>query len=254
MLIGQNIIEIEDFLEERETERELKEISDLILQSLLPNILLQLVLNNKIDKAKIYDRNYLFSKVKDFSREIGGDNIFYIVESHKEFIDAANDAIKTNKNRIAIILIATAIENILNVEYSFLLRLRNFSNNDIYDIIRGNQIPAKIGWLMKLVFEIELEERFKKKILKITEIRNAIIHYKARPFTLSDEEDINSCSSDDIEGKIKRIDFDILSIPEELDKKLRAQKYILYPDLNLVIEMMNSIYDGKHNFTPDYDS
>jgi len=253
MLIGQHIKEIEDFLEERETERELKEFCDLISQSLLPNILLQLMLNNKIDKTKIHDRDYLLSKATDFSREIGGDNIFYIVETHKEFIDAANDALKANKYRLAILLIATAIENILNIEYSFLLRLRNFSNNDIYDIIRGNQIPAKIGWLMKLVFEIELDENFKKKLIKITEIRNAIIHYKARPFTLGDEEDMNSCSSGDIEEKIKKIDFDILSIPEELEQKLSAQKYMLYPDLNLVIEMMNVIYKGKLEFIPEYN-
>lgn len=253
MLIGQEITEIEDFLEERGKEQESKECSDLISRSVLPNILLQLILNNKIDKTKINDPDYLLSKAKDFRKEIGGHNIFYIVESHKEFIDAAKEAINANKYRIGFLLIATAIENVLNMEYSFLLRLRNFSNNDIYEIIRGNQIPAKIGWLMKLVFEMELDENFKKKIVKIIEIRNAIIHYKARPFTLSDEADENSCSADDIDEKIKRIDFDILSIPEELDKKLRAQKYMIYPDLNLVIEMMNVIYMGEFEFVHDYD-
>jgi len=253
MIIGQAITEIEEFFKEREIEHEENVFIDLITQSILPNILIQLIMNNKIDKTKIHDRNYLISKATNFQKEIGGHNIFYIVEPHKEFIDAANEAIKANKYRLGIILIATAIENILNMEYSFLLRLRNFSNNDIYEIIRGTPIPAKIGWLMKLVFGMELEEDFKKKLIKITEIRNAIIHYKARPFTLNDEGDKNSCSFDDINEKIKMIDFDILSIPEELDKKLIAQKYILYPDLNLVIEMMNSIYKGKVKFGHDYN-
>ena len=243
MLIGQDVTEIGDFLEDRERKREQEETEKYIVESFLPNIILKMILLNRIDKTKIHDRDYILSKLVEYNREAGSNNVFYHIEAHEEFIDAARNAVKSNNHRLAILLAATSIENILNIEYSIILKLRNFSNKDIKDVMRGNQIRAKIGWLMKLVLQMELDNDFKEKILRIIELRNEVVHYKALPFALGDE--IWKSSSNDIEEKIENIDFDLISIPEELNKKLNAQNYILYPELDLVDDIMDVIFGGN---------
>jgi hypothetical protein len=122
------------------------------------------------------------------------------------------------------------------------MRLNKFTDEDITKVIKNNNFEDKTGWLMSLVFKTELEQNLKRNIKKLIDIRNAIIHYKAVPFTLSDTIDDCKDSHSSIENQIKNLDFDILSIPDELDEALNAQLIKLNPDLNLVNEMMEVMF------------
>lgn len=241
MLAGQEIAEITDFFREHKEQEVEAMVMESLLQNLLPNIFIQLILKDKIDKTKINDRDYLLSKVLDRS-EIRND-IFYVVAFHKNFIEAAREAIEANRSEVAIVLISTVVEHIINIEYRHLMRYREFSDKDITKIIKRNSFEDKLGWLMSLIFEMDLEEDLKRKISKIIEARNAIVHYKALPVNMADED--TKSGYDNIQQQIEDIDFDILAIPESLEKIMVAQKFKLYPDLLLVKEMMETFFQDE---------
>jgi hypothetical protein len=216
-----------------------KEKITFVLKEFVPGILIQLLLNGMIDKSKISDPDYLWSKVINDMGEILGD-IFYIVNAHKDFLEIAKIAIDTNKQMVAVVLISTTVEHILNCHYRYFMRLSGFTDEDITKIIKNNNFDDKTGWLMTLIFKTELEPNLKRNIKNLIDIRNAIIHYKAVPFKLDDA--IRTDSHSIIENQIKNLDFDMLAIPEELEEALNAQLIKLNPDLNLVDEMMEVMF------------
>jgi hypothetical protein len=217
-----------------------KEKITFVLKEFVPGILIQLLLNGMIDKSKISDPDYLWSKVINDKSEILGD-IFYIVNAHKDFLEIAKIAIDTNKQMVAVVLISTAIEHILNSHYRYFMRLSGFTDEDITKVIKNNNFDDKTGWLMTLIFKTELDQNLKRNIKNLIDIRNAIIHYKAVPFTLDDRIDDRIDSHSIIKNQIKNLDFDMLTIPEELEEALNTQLIKLNPDLNLVDEMMEVI-------------
>jgi hypothetical protein len=247
MLVGQEIIEVSDSLRENE-ERELdRMVAEMALQTLYPPILVQLILNDKIDKAKIGDRDYLLSKIKNYSEEVGSENVFFVVTIYEEFIEAAKDAIKADRCEVAIILISTAIEHILNINYSYIMRFRKISDDDIYRVIRRSNFTDKVGWLLVLIFNMKLDENLLKDIMAINDIRNAIIHFKSVPATFADIEDADSLSK--IKNDIQRINLDnMLMMPKKLDDLLMAQTFSLFPDLLLIKEIMSTILEDEFVF------
>jgi hypothetical protein len=225
-----------------DSEEKSEDIKDLVKQ-FVPSILIQLLINGKIDQGKISDSKYLWSKVKNERSDLVSE-IFYIVSFHEEFLEVAKDSLDNGKNEVAIVLIATAIEHVLNINYRQIMKFRRFSDENITLIIKNNNFEDKIGWLMSLFFEKDLEPELRKNIRKIIEIRNAIVHYKALPFSLSDKfEDITDSHSV-IKNQIESLDFDILSMPEELDEALNTQFIELNPELKLVNDMMEVMF-GK---------
>jgi hypothetical protein len=156
---------------------------------------------------------------------------------------------KANMLEIAVVLISTAIEHTLNINYRFLMRLRHFSDENITEMIKNSNFRSKVGWLMPLVFQMELEPELKKNLMKFIDLRNAIVHYKAVPFDLTDDD---KCSSESIKIIIEGLDFDFFELPEKLDKSLRAQILKLNPELKLVEDLMNTLSDHEeYKLWPD---
>lgn len=235
MLVGQEISEITDALKEREKREIDKSEVTWLLRQLAPIVLTQLILNDKIDKTKIGDKGYLFSKLKNYKDDIASCDVFYVTEFHEDFIKAAKEAIEANRLEVAVVLISTVIEHILNINYRIAMRFQKVSDDDITKIIRRSNFEDKTGWLMKFVLKKELEEDLKKRILKIIEIRNRAVHFKAIPETFADEIEKDITIRDDI----KKLDFDMFEIPEELDEFMNAQIISMFPDLKLVNEMVD---------------
>lgn len=222
-----------------------KEKITFVLKEFVPGILIQLLLNGMIDKSKISDPDYLWSKVMDDKSDILRD-IFYIINAHRDFLEVAKIALDTNKQMVAVVLISTAIEHILNGHYRYFMRLSRFNDDDITKVIKNNNFDDKTGWLMTLIFKTELERNLKRNIKNLIDIRNAIIHYKAVPFTLDDAIDDSIDSHSIIKNQIKNLDFDMLAIPEELEEALSDQLIKLNPDLNLVDEMMEVMFKDRN--------
>jgi hypothetical protein len=247
MLIGHEIEEISSSLREREENKLYGMMVDGAFQSICPPVLTQLLLNNLIDKTKIHDRDYLLSKLRNYSKEVESEDVFFVVIIYDEFIEAAKDAIKADKNEVAIILISTAIEHILNINYRYLMRYRKISDEVIYNVIKRFNFSDKVGWLLEFIFDLKLDKSFLRDITAIIEIRNAIIHFKSVPITFADVEDADSLTK--IRNDIQKIDLNnMLLMPKKLDNLLKAQKFKLFPELLLIKEIMKTIFDDEFKF------
>jgi hypothetical protein len=145
----------------------------------LPGIIELLLSKGLIDLTKASDRLYLLSVVRQ--------NLSLSLEDLKdtgagvrldvEFLDNAIHAIKNDNRAVAIVLISTAIEHILNVYLYALLTYKRVSANGATNAIRRTNVEDKMSWLVTILGG-ELSENVKKCILKIIELRNSIVHYK----------------------------------------------------------------------------
>ena len=110
-----------------------------------------------------------------------------IPQIHNEFIEQAKNAVTSGRMKVAIILISTTIEHLLNIYYRQLLLFKELSPETITDIIRRTNVESKIGWLNSLTGQFEIPQDIGKQIKELFELRNAIVHYKA--FTPCDVDD-----------------------------------------------------------------
>ncbi|VVB72285.1 Uncharacterised protein [uncultured archaeon] len=117
---------------------------------------------------------------------------------------------------VAVVLIVTAIEQLMNVYYRNVLELRGLPQEDITKIIRRCNVDVKIDWLITLVLGHELPKDLKKSITDLVELRNSIVHYKAIPGPLEGDED----SATRILARIENLGFDPLEIPLKLERTL----------------------------------
>lgn len=192
-----------------------KNIEREVLRKFIVGILHVLVKENKIDMTKTYDPIYLANIVSEYESIL--DDADGIIEIHHEFIDAAKEAIKNDKPIIAVVLLSTSVEQILNLHYRLALLMKGLSNEDITQILKRSNSDAKVGWLTSLVFGFKLSNEIKRRAFELIEIRNSIVHYKAVPDLLGSEE--NSYSR--IKERIRSMDeSSILTIPTDLQIEL----------------------------------
>lgn len=87
----------------------------IIAHDCMPSILRELLNQKRIDPEKRYDPSYLWNEV------LNNKNIFadfkVATQIHDEFIEVAEYAIENNKPLVAITLLATAVEHLLNLYY-----------------------------------------------------------------------------------------------------------------------------------------
>ncbi len=189
---------------------DIKEVTRDIFASLLHRLLLR----NLISVEELNDSEKV-QQVIEANRDIlKEDTWIYLV--HDKFIRYAKEAFEKKDNEVGVVLLATAIEQIVNSTYREMLQIKGlFSDNEITEIIRNNNIAPKLTWLLTLVsdYEYELDDDFKNKVLKLMEVRNQIIHYKAIPRTTSEIDN----DSSQFEKTINSINADeVINIPDEL--------------------------------------
>jgi hypothetical protein len=215
-----------------------KEMERDILRRFISYILNRLVLDGMIDKDKAHDPEYLEKLVLKNTYILDEPSFSRIIEIHHEFCASARKMIDDNKPIVAIVLLCTAIEQILNLYYRYFLTFQGISDEDITKIIKRNNFDIKTGWLMTLVVGREFPPDLKKRISEIVEIRNSIVHYKAVPGPFDSDDD----SYSRIEERIKKLDYTtILSIPNELERTLEkifeesSQEYKMTKELSKIL-------------------
>jgi hypothetical protein len=204
----------------------------------VPDIFYKLIKNGKLDMSKINDPIYLMSMVQS---NLPIESEFKIhVSIHDEFIDCAKMALDRDKKMVALSLICTVIEHHLNFYYRKALELQGFSDVDTSKILRSN-FNAKLTWLAHLVFRREIPPEEIKYINEITDLRNEIIHFKAKPISQSWDDG----SAGEISKKIEKLDLPVLfQYPEKLQYNLEQMLEDEYPDYKKAKELTQSILDG----------
>ncbi len=121
---------------------------------------------------------------------------------------------KTGNKELAIFLFVTASEHSVNSFYRNLLEFKGFSRKTVTEIIRSNNIEAKLTWLLKLSTGKMIPPKTCQRIRKLFEIRNAFAHYKDVPSLLNEDSDSSSMIKDLIDsmGRISlRRNFKIIN-------------------------------------------
>jgi hypothetical protein len=190
-----------------------------ICNQVIPIIIRNLLRLELLEKDKLHDRDYIIKIIGENRRVIIGE-MGMNVKIHHEFIEAAKEAFSAHRFEVAIVLLATAIEQSVNFFYREVLNERGlFTDKEITEVIRSNNIAPKIGWLLTLVSEYEIYDELQKRVLNLTELRNQIIHHKALPSSNLDDDENGSHNV--IEKNIKALDFNnLFSIPDDLSEAL----------------------------------
>jgi hypothetical protein len=181
-----------------------KEVGRIVKNRVFPVLIRALIAKKILDIDRLEEGDYILSTIKENTELI--DDLRMIVSIDENFIESARDAIEMHRPEVAIVLITTVIEHQLNILYrEALLEHDNLDDDSITEIIRNNTISDKTGWLFNLILRDEMDYDLKKELLKLAELRNQIVHYKAFPQNIDDE---NNGSHNKIRIKIEELNFE----------------------------------------------
>jgi predicted RNA-binding protein with RPS1 domain len=155
----------------------------------LPTQIERLLDRKLIDKKRLSDTSYVLGVLEDHPAIF--EELTTIPRIEHEFVEAAQDAIAAGRRMVAVVLIATAIEQKLNVFLRHALEAeKRLDSKEATEAIRALQLKDKLGWLFALLAHHRFRDDLKKQILELAELRNLIVHFKGTPVPLDslDEE------------------------------------------------------------------
>lgn len=188
-----------------------------ILHAAFPSLLRIAINSGLISTDRLSEANYIISVMRDnidliFDDWAIHDNV------NNDFLLSAHDAIAANRLEIAVILLATWVENRLNLFYSEALIEHEFDFNDSKKVISTNNLDNKVGVLFTLVSKLEMDSNSRKTILSLADLRNQIVHNKAQPELANGK---IASSHTKIREQVKQINFaEIFETVEWLSKTL----------------------------------
>ncbi|PZO39865.1 MAG: hypothetical protein DCF19_13345 [Pseudanabaena frigida] len=140
-----------------------------------------------ININRLSEADYIFSVMLDNINSIT-ERIVSFDKVNDDFLSSAHDAIAANRLEVAVILLATWVENRLNLFYSETLIIdHNFDFNESKKVIATNNLDNKVGFLFTLVSKLEMDSDLRKRILSLADLRNQIVHNKAQPNRVNGE-------------------------------------------------------------------
>jgi len=204
-------------------------------------VLREMVSRGLIDPGRIDEPEYLWPTILTHHNEIVPD-IEMQVAIHDYFLDVAKYAIDTEQPAVAVVLVATAIEHILNLHYRDLLTRKGLDEKEIKAVIRGCSMEAKTGWLMALVGLPPLANDLKKRIARVVELRNCVVHYKAQPTRLGAFEG----GWDRLKQRLDELDYDdLLDLPDDLEDVMSCALINTDRDLQLAVKVYQTAIEER---------
>lgn len=168
------------------TPEKLKRLEKQILSIVLPNLVNNLHRKGTLNDTDLNDKQILNDKLRDYIAKNKLD--FQIVVDHREtLLNVAEREFKAGHNDFSIALFATYIEHSLNRLIHLECERKKLDNKTCTEIIKSVGIIGKCTWLLKLLGLQPFRQEYLKIIFKITEERNAYIHYKWKPERDTDE-------------------------------------------------------------------
>jgi hypothetical protein len=143
--------------------------------------------------------------------------LHFVTTSVPEFLDGATKALSTGNRRIAIVLLATAAEHVLNEYIRLILMSTTPLTQQQITQVQKTSMEVKLDWLFPLIAKRELSVEIKKRVRKLADTRNAIVHDKVIATSLADWED----EPDAVSIQLKQLDLKaLMELPNELDNEL----------------------------------
>ena len=142
---------------------------------------------------------------------------FYCI--HEDFAESAEDAIAADRPEVAVVLVATAVEHILNEFYREVLAPR-LSDEVITEVLRS-KLHVKLGWLMTLAVGRSIPSGLGNRIKRLADLRNAFVHHKCVPFKLGNP--VGESYYHRLVKQVRDLGLESLhSIPRDLQNELEA--------------------------------
>lgn len=184
-----------------------------------PSLLRSAINSGLISTDRLSEADYIMSVMRDNIDLLFDDGAIH-EDVNNDFLLSAHDAIDSNRLEVAVVLLATWVENRLNLFYSQALIEHEFGLNDSKKVISTNNLDNKVGVLFTLVSKLEMDSDLRKRILSLADLRNQIVHNKAQPEIINGKI-VSASSNTKIREQVEQINFaEIFETVEWLSKTL----------------------------------
>lgn len=195
--------------------------------ALFENIVKTLFIQGDLTIADFEDKKSLYNKVLKINEKVN----YKIVIDHKtNIIETAREFLGRKNYNYAKLLYATYFEHEINDLILELSQIKGLDKKTINEIIKSVNIIAKYSWLITILGAPKFSENHKKIIQKVSEERNAFVHYKYNPVEESNE------NIKDSNRKQDRITEEFKKIESTITYLKRFKSRILYKGNKQLIE------------------
>jgi hypothetical protein len=208
--------------------------------ALLPSVLATLLEEGKIAEDRLDEPGYLKSILAANPEIFQG--LALCEKIYDDFTDFARIALEEGRTSVAVVLVATAMEHILNWFYRDVLESEGgLTSKEATEVIRSN-INTKIGWLLILVTRYELPDDIRSKLAKIFDLRNSLVHYKIEPVAWRDV--LEGDSNKSLRSRLQEFEEEnFIEMPLQLSRALEALLEKMRPSYAAARRFVSRIFD-----------
>lgn len=184
-------------------------------QALGLSVLRTLFAKGCIDTDRFDDADYLWATISSEFRAVVPE-VMLTRSIYDPMLKAADEAIESDERAVAIILIATAVEHVLNLHLHDFFELKGLTREEISTVLRSN-MHSKISWLLKLVDMPALSPHLVARIKTINRLRNTVVHYHPKPMTTASiakgedslRDDLDSVDIDELFLAVDELEYEL---------------------------------------------
>lgn len=149
-----------------------------LFRMIYPHMVRSFFLNGDITIDDLNDKVVLNKKLQELNKR----SIYNVIIDHtSDLMTTAKTFRNANEVNKAKLFYATYFEHLLNGLIVNQCVKNRLDNKTINEIIRAVNIIGKLTWLTKLLKLPGIADNHKKVLLKLTDDRNAFVHYKHNP-------------------------------------------------------------------------
>lgn len=221
---------------------ELEQLTEALLGGMLAPMLQSLLVTGKLDRGKLDDLPYVYSTFKaNFRDLLSRSPVVYTV--HEELVTGARSEYENDRPEAAVVLAATATEHIINEFLRATLEEHSgLREEEVIQVLRENT-RTKTTWLLHLLTGEELSEALARRVSRLMEIRNSIVHYKCQP-ARSMEDRVDKPGL--LRGRDDITDSDLaglIAVPGDLRDELDATRKLASDSYRAASEVADAILE-----------
>lgn len=195
--------------------------------ALFENIVKTLFIQGELTTKDFEDEKSLYKKVLKINENV---NYKVVIDHKTDIIETAREFLGRKNYNYAKLLYATYFEHEINELILELSLLKGLDKKTINEIIKSVNIIGKYSWLITILGAPKFSDKHKKIIQKVSEERNAFVHYKYNPL----EESIDKIKNSN--QKQIRLNEDFKKIESTITYLKRFKSRILYKGNKKLIE------------------
>jgi len=223
-----------------ETPEELQLSKDLV-RSVLPYLIYHLLEDGILKEEDLSNKGVVIQKIRENSTRIIEKMKVQIV-GHRGFLDSCKSEFENGRPESGVIMASVCIENMINLFYREMLEvMHSLDTGTINSIIKMINIPDKLGWFLKIAFNLELSKDLVNQVKELNSLRNKIVHFNAIP---NDGFDAENGSYSKIQKDVKPYTVEQLEmLINNLETEFEKVKLNAVPSYRLAFETIEKEFN-----------